>query len=116
MSEKCTNQEVLSEEDNFAETECSCNQNDSIEEIMLNFVNIIDKNSISEITFDAKEFAKGVKDYSFVAGQITALVNCGLSPEMAMSYVLNKESVTLQKEMNVEMAKYGSLNKEKNEL
>lgn len=70
-----------------------------------------------------EEFHKGIKDTSYLAGVITALLNTGVDQGFVLDYLLNKETVKhnievakINKEMNVEMAKHQKLIADKMEL
>jgi hypothetical protein len=73
--------------------------------------------------YDSKSFQKGIDDMSYLSGQITALLNCGVSEDFVLDFLLNKETIkhnietaNINKEMNIEMAKNQRLVAEKNEL
>ena len=49
--------------------------------------------NLEGIKYDKKEFDKGVKDYSYVAGAISSLLNAGLSSTDALNYIINRETI-----------------------
>lgn len=99
------------------EAECECDHNvPTAEEISAMMTQQICTHNLEDIHYDEEEFQQGVKDYSRTAGKITALLNVGLTPEMALSYIVNMETAILTKEMNVEMAKETVFAKEKQEM
>ena len=73
--------------------------------------------------YDTDQFYKGVKDASYSAGVITALLNAGVSESFVLDYLLSKDSIEhnikvaeINKSMNVEVAKNAKLSQEKYEL
>jgi len=83
----------------------------------------LNTDSISDAQFDEKEFKKGIKDISFICGQITGLINCGISPIEALGFVVNRETIQhnldsakISKEMNIEVAKHQSIQLDKTQL
>ena len=52
----------------------------------------ISAEEVSKSKFDTKEFQRGINDVSRVCGMITALVNVGITPSMALSYISENES------------------------
>lgn len=80
--EGCFNNEDI---DNCDDCHC-CDDDDDIDDIVdpvigFNLGNVIDSE------FDEKEFNKGVKSMSFVAGQLMALQNAGIKPQKALEYL-----------------------------
>lgn len=49
--------------------------------------------NLKGIKYDKKEFDKGIKDYSYVAGAISSLLNAGLSSTDALNYIINRETI-----------------------
>ncbi len=99
--------------------ECICDETEetpSADEIATMFITPICKCDIGEAHFDADEFQRGLNEYSCLAGKFTALMNVGLTAEMALSYIVNSETAILTKEMNIEMAKHGAFAKDKDSL
>jgi hypothetical protein len=73
--------------------------------------------------FDAEEFQRGIHETSYVAGQITALFNAGLSESSVLDYLLSTQTIKhnievarINKEMNIEMSKNQKASQEKYEL
>lgn len=56
--------------------------------------------NLCEIHFDEKEFQKGIKEISKVCGVITGLINVGISPNNALDYVINKETIEHNQKLN----------------
>ena len=80
--EGCFNNEDI---DNCDDCHC-CDDYEDIDDIVdpvigFNLGNVIDSE------FDEKEFNKGVKSMSFVAGQLMALQNAGIKPQKALEYL-----------------------------
>lgn len=80
--EGCFNNEDI---DNCDDCHC-CDDDEDIDDIVdpvigFNLGNVIDSE------FDEKEFNKGVKSMSFVAGQLMALQNAGIKPQKALEYL-----------------------------
>lgn len=83
------------------------------------FIQCIDPDNILDVEFDAEAFQRGVNAMSEMCGKITALVNVGLTPTMALSYIAgseeskqiaahNLEVSKVSAEASVEAAKYGA--------
>lgn len=75
-------------DDSTCEESCHCHDcdDDDIGDIVdpvvgFNLENVIDSQ------FDAKEFDKGIKSMSFVAGQLMALQNAGITAQNALEYL-----------------------------
>lgn len=73
--------------------------------------------------YDADEFHRGLKETSYAAGVITAMLNAGVTEGFVLDYLLNKETIKhniesakLNKEMNIEIAKHTRAAQEKQEL
>ncbi|WP_310877150.1 hypothetical protein [Priestia megaterium] len=73
--------------------------------------------------YDQDEFHRGIKDSSYLAGQITALLNAGVSEGFVLDFLLNQATIDhniraaeINKEMNIEIAKNQRITVEKNEL
>lgn len=78
----------------------------------------LNKDNIDRVQFNRDDFILGVNSVSRLCGQITALVNVGITPDMALSYLAsveesdklaahNLEVSKISAESGVEMAKYG---------
>jgi len=57
--------------------------------------------NLSEIKYDKKEFQKGVNIMSFDCGKITALINCGVSAQDAVSWILNEQTLEYNREQQI---------------
>lgn len=73
--------------------------------------------------YDQAEFQRGIDDSSYLAGQITALLNAGVSEGFVLDYLLNQATIDhnikaaeVNKEMNIEIAKNQRIVAEKHEL
>jgi hypothetical protein len=62
--------------------------------------------------YDADEFDRGIKEASYIAGVVTALLNAGVTEGFALDYILNKETIKhnletakINKDMHVEISK-----------
>ncbi len=67
-------------------------------------------------TFDADEFQRGINEYSFVCGALTALCNSGLTPAEAIEYIVNVDTIKHNLEVTrigadatIESSKYASI-------
>lgn len=76
----------------------------------------LDCEHLSKYLINNKEFERGIKDYSYVCGAITALCNSGLKPSEAIDYVVNVDTIKHNLEVTkiganatVESAKYASI-------
>lgn len=94
-------------DDDFEEEKIRVELPDNIQELMSNQPCI----ELDMEDYDEKKFRKGIEDYSYLSGALTALFNAGVSEAAAMEYILSKESMKhsldkakLTKEMNVEIA------------
>lgn len=77
---------------NVTELLNNANQNEfeSNEYIHKNIVNL-DKSNVEELHLDIVEFNNGISKMSELCGMISALVNVGITPSMALSYISEKE-------------------------
>jgi hypothetical protein len=73
--------------------------------------------------YDTEEFYRGIKDFSYISGAITALLNVGVSESFALDYLLNQETIKynllaaeINRDMSVEISKNQKVMAEKNEL
>lgn len=73
--------------------------------------------------YDIEQFDKGIKDTSYLAGQITALLNAGLSEGTVLDLLLSKDTIAhnieiakINKEMNLEVSKNAKAASDKYEL
>lgn len=80
---------------------------------------LLDTSDVCDIGYDADAFQRGVDAMSEFCGKITALVNVGLTPSMALSYLAgseesknvaahNLEVSKISANASVESAKYGA--------
>lgn len=81
---------------------------------------IFNLDNIQNLELCEEDFKSGVSDVSRLCGQISALVSIGISPELALSYLADKESTNnineynykiskINAESNVNSAKYGQM-------
>jgi hypothetical protein len=90
------------------------------------YMNDSDKLPPIEIPFEfynTDDFYKGIEDYSYISGAITALLNTGVSESFVLDYLLHKQTIEhnlkaaeLNKEMSIEISKNQRIMTEKNEL
>jgi hypothetical protein len=73
--------------------------------------------------YDVEEFKRGIKETSYLAGVITAILNTGVSESFVLDYLLSKETIAhnlktaeINKEMNIEISKNHKAAAEKYEL
>ena len=83
----------------------------------------LDCSELCSCTIDKPDFQRGINDFSYVCGAITALTNSGLSPEQALDYITNRETMEhnmkiseLTANTNIECAKYASVKLERESL
>ena len=79
--------------------------------------------AINDVDIDSVEFRKGLKEYSYIAGAITAMTNAGASAVDALGYLLNVKiaevnmvAMKLKCKAQVDSAKYMRDNVEKDIL
>lgn len=79
--------------------------------------------NIEDLQLDKKEFSKGIKDISYIAGQIVALQSIGYSQEYIHEFLLNKDTGKHNMELNKmtcdsneKVAKAGAVQMEKNSI
>jgi hypothetical protein len=89
---------------NGTEQECQS----QIEYIPMNISNLCKDNTM-DIQYDESKFKDGVNDYSYIAGALTALLNTGLSPELAVQYILAQDEI----KQNIKMTKINTESNEK---
>jgi hypothetical protein len=73
--------------------------------------------------YDLDEFKRGLKETSYLAGKITAILNAGFSEASALDLILSMETVKhnikvaeINRETSVEVSKNAKLSQEKYEL
>jgi phosphorylcholine metabolism protein LicD len=85
------------EQKEFAnEQECQQESEVSMEELMSSMTLQpleLDISNLDGIQYDNDEFAKGIKETSFIAGQITALLNVGLTSAQAIDFLINEKTI-----------------------
>lgn len=71
-----------------------------LEEMLSDLLKVeVDTSSVQGIQIDDKEFAKGIKDLSRVAGRFTVLKNVGMSEEAIITYLINDRNIEHSKQM-----------------
>lgn len=58
-----------------------------------------------DLQFDKKEFKKGVDKLSEICGSVTALVNVGITPDMALQYLSDRELTMKNLDNTYELSK-----------
>jgi len=66
---------------------------ESEESLEFNVGITLDVSELENTKYLKKDFIKGINDYSYVAGAITAITNAGVSAQEALTYVLNMKLV-----------------------
>lgn len=66
---------------------------DQLQQMNLNPIELPIDNLQDIIEYDKDEFVKGVKSMSFMAGQLTALINSGITKEDAVTILVNKDNI-----------------------
>lgn len=76
----------------------------------------LDCSEQAEEHLDKDRFKKGLDDFSYASGAITALCNAGLKPSEALEYIINIDTINhnlevsrISAEATVESAKYASI-------
>lgn len=64
----------------------------------------IDCSDQEDEVYNTENFKKGIEDYSYVCGAITALCNAGLNPTEAIEYIVNQDTI----KHNIEVSKIGA--------
>ena len=68
------------------------------------FIISIDTKSVSNIAFDLDKFKNGVDSMSEICGKITALVNVGITPSMALTYLSDTDASKAFMEHNLRVS------------
>lgn len=69
------------------------------------YINEINKDNISDIQYDKSKFEKGISKMSKICGMITALVNVGITPDNALTYISEHELNEKGTEATLEITK-----------
>jgi len=64
------------------------------------FIIPIKTDNVMISTFDDGKFQKGINDYSYIAGKLTALINTGVTPLEALNFILNQDTFKFNTEIN----------------
>lgn len=93
------------------------------QDTILNPIEIPINNLEDVIEYDKDEFQKGLKSMSFIAGQLTALLNTGISKEDSVTILVNRDNIRHAQKLqqmindnNIEMAKIQSVKLEQQTL
>lgn len=109
--------EIQMNEIEVDECDCDCGiAVSSADELAMMMTVPLCKECVEDCCYDVGQFQEGIDEYSKLAGKITALLNAGLTPELALGYIVNMETAIMTKEMNIEMAKHGAIAKDKSEM
>lgn len=68
------------------------------------FIISIDTKNVSNIDFDSIKFKNGVDSMSELCGKITALVNVGITPSMALTYLSDTDASKAFMEHNLKVS------------
>ena len=68
------------------------------------FIISIDTEGVSNIAFDSTKFKNGVDSMSELCGKITALVNVGITPSMALTYLSDTDAIKAFMEHNLKVS------------
>lgn len=68
------------------------------------FIISIDTKNVSNIDFDSTKFKNGVDSMSELCGKITALVNVGITPSMALTYLSDTDASKAFMEHNLKVS------------
>lgn len=113
--------ENIFNEDDIEEVELDSNNVEFLDE----YIRSINTSNIKNVQYDNQKFQSGITKMSKICGMITALVNVGITPNDALSYIsernLNKqgtdatlEITKIQADANVAASRYGLENSQKN--
>lgn len=79
----------------------------------------MDTEGVQDICYNTEDFEKGIDSMTFMAGQITALMNAGLTQENAIGMIANNlqmehemKVAIVQSNMNIKIAEIGALKAE----
>jgi len=64
----------------------------------------LDCSSQADLQLNNEEFARGLKEFSYVSGAITSLCNSGLKPSEAIDYIMSLDAIR----HNLETTKIGA--------
>jgi Type II secretory pathway, component PulF len=85
---------------------------EQLQQVNLNPIELPIDNLQEVIEYDKDDFIKGLKDISFICGQLTGLLNTGITKEDAVTILVNRDNILhaqkLQKminENNIEVSK-----------
>lgn len=120
MNEKTTTleyKEPIIDEANEDESDAP-NIGEMIEEMLGDLLQVeLDTSEVANSKIDKKEFEKGIKDMSRIAGRFSVLRNVGMSEEAIITYMLNDRNIehsqAMQKVINegqLEITKIGAKN------
>ena len=108
------NSELITEE---CDNECDCKKEN------LPAIELYKDNLEDVLDYDSEEFKKGLKEGSRLAGFITSLLNSGLTNQMAIDYIMNKEVLEsnnrtseLNAKTQIKMTELQSIISEKNQI
>ena len=113
--------ENIFNEDDIEGVELDSNNVEFLDE----YIRSINTSNIKNVQYDNQKFQSGITKMSKICGMITALVNVGITPNDALSYIsernLNKqgtdatlEITKIQADANVAASRYGLENSQKN--
>lgn len=111
-----SNVEIMAQEDP---------NDDSSGDYIPDLIYIIRRDNLDSILFDSEAFSSGVNNLSYLCGQISALVNVGITPSEALNYLSSKEGMDkaiaheervgeMQSKTAIECSKFEGINAQKN--
>lgn len=87
---------------------CCSNMASSDKDYIEDNIILLNSNNLADIEINEDMFRHGVDDMSFLCGQITALVNVGIQPSMALSFICDKYTGDKAAEYNLKISEMNS--------
>lgn len=66
---------------------------EQLQQVNINPIELPIDNLQEVIEYDKNEFEKGIRSMSFLAGELTALLNTGITKEDAVTILVNKDNI-----------------------
>lgn len=119
--------EIMKSEDNAVAVDLEGCVDECGVDYLSEYIVNIDIENLNDITFSKESFQKGVNKMSKLCGMISALVNVGIPPDMALNYLatqkankatidMSLKTIEMQTQANIESAKYEYCTTQKNTI
>ena len=114
MCKDCENKELEMNEEQLNDSQQGVSLEDMSREELLDVVysllNQKDKeieidSDLTGVSIDKDEFAKGVKDFSYIAGAFTVMNNVGYPKDLIHEYLINERTIKYQLTLNEQTCK-----------